>query len=226
MTDGSSTRLKMRQAKPRIAVLGLLAVLVAACGSLAPKTATSATVTPTAATSALACHAQATNARPRDHATVGIRVSTVARGWVTATEAVARGQRAAGRASARGKRTLWFRVRDTAPGERVLVQVRVQRRGRKGACQASFQPRPAKGLAAQPGASPSASPSPSPSPSPASAPPPSPAPGPSCYPLSNEGTCYEPGEYCRDSDHGMTGVAGDGEKIICEDNDGWRWEPV
>jgi hypothetical protein len=47
-----------------------------------------------------------------------------------------------------------------------------------------------------------------------------------CYPKTNGGNCYEPGEYCRDSDHGMTGVAGDGEKIQCEDNDGWRWEPV
>jgi hypothetical protein len=46
-----------------------------------------------------------------------------------------------------------------------------------------------------------------------------------CYPLSNEGTCYEPGEYCRNSDHGASGVAGDGEAITCEDNDGWRWEP-
>jgi outer membrane biosynthesis protein TonB len=46
-----------------------------------------------------------------------------------------------------------------------------------------------------------------------------------CYPLSDEGTCYEPGEYCRDSDHGASGVAGDGETITCEDNDGWRWEP-
>lgn len=53
----------------------------------------------------------------------------------------------------------------------------------------------------------------------------SPAPA-GCYPLSDEGTCYEPGEYCRDSDEGMTGVAGDGESIICEDNDGLRWEPV
>jgi hypothetical protein len=52
------------------------------------------------------------------------------------------------------------------------------------------------------------------------------APQPSCYPLSDEGTCYEPGEFCRDSDHGATGLAGDGEKIACEDNDGWRWEPV
>jgi len=50
--------------------------------------------------------------------------------------------------------------------------------------------------------------------------------GGSCHPLSNEGTCYEPGEFCRNSDHGVTGVAGDGKTIICEDNDGWRWEPV
>jgi hypothetical protein len=48
----------------------------------------------------------------------------------------------------------------------------------------------------------------------------------SCYPLSDEGTCYEPGEYCRYSDEGTTGVAGDGEQIVCEDNDGWRWEPA
>jgi len=47
-----------------------------------------------------------------------------------------------------------------------------------------------------------------------------------CYPLSNEGTCYEPGEYCRESDHGVTGRAGDGETIVCTDNDGWRWEPA
>jgi len=48
----------------------------------------------------------------------------------------------------------------------------------------------------------------------------------SCSPLTNGGHCYEPGEYCRNSDHGMYGVAGDGEKIACEDNNGWRWEPV
>jgi hypothetical protein len=47
-----------------------------------------------------------------------------------------------------------------------------------------------------------------------------------CYPLTNGGKCYEPGEYCRKSDHGASGVAGDGERIICADNDGWRWEPA
>jgi hypothetical protein len=49
---------------------------------------------------------------------------------------------------------------------------------------------------------------------------------PSCYPLSNGGRCYEPGEFCRYSDAGTTGVAGDGERIKCEDNNGWRWEPI
>ena len=57
------------------------------------------------------------------------------------------------------------------------------------------------------------------------APPASTAPA-SCHPLSNEGTCYEPGEFCRKTDHGESGVAGDGKAIKCEDNDGWRWEPV
>ena len=47
-----------------------------------------------------------------------------------------------------------------------------------------------------------------------------------CYPISDEGTCYEPGEYCREDDYGTSGVAGDGEAITCEDNDGWRWEPA
>jgi hypothetical protein len=61
-------------------------------------------------------------------------------------------------------------------------------------------------------------------PSPTAAPPPPPKA--SCYPLSDENTCYEPGEYCRDSDHGKSGVAGDGKAIICEDDDGWRWAPA
>ena len=54
-------------------------------------------------------------------------------------------------------------------------------------------------------------------------PPPAPA---ACYPLTNSGGCYEPGEYCRDADHGASGVAGDGEAITCEYNNGWRWEPT
>jgi hypothetical protein len=69
---------------------------------------------------------------------------------------------------------------------------------------------------------------PQPAPPPVQAPPP-PPPTPvsaSCYPLTNAGKCYEPGEFCRTSDHGVTGRAGDGEKIICENKNGWRWEPA
>ena len=60
----------------------------------------------------------------------------------------------------------------------------------------------------------------------AAPPPPVTEPPAGCTPKTNAGNCYEPGEFCRDDDHGATGVAGDGEKIECEDNDGWRWEPV
>jgi hypothetical protein len=61
---------------------------------------------------------------------------------------------------------------------------------------------------------------------PAAPPPPASTAPAGCHPLTNGGNCYEPGEYCRTSDHGASGVAGDGEAIICEDNNGWRWEPA
>lgn len=67
-------------------------------------------------------------------------------------------------------------------------------------------------------------PTPSPKPTPSPPLPPSPPP-PGCYPTTDSGNCYEPGEYCRTDDHGMSGVAGDGEAITCEYNNGWRWEP-
>lgn len=55
---------------------------------------------------------------------------------------------------------------------------------------------------------------------------PTPTPTPTaCYPLTSSGSCYEPGEYCPTADHGMSGVAGDGKAITCENNNGWRWEP-
>jgi hypothetical protein len=72
---------------------------------------------------------------------------------------------------------------------------------------------------------PIAPPSP-PSNPPATAPAPAPAVAGTCHPLSNSGTCYRAGEYCRNSDHGVTGVAANGEAIVCTDNNGWRWEPV
>jgi phosphatidylserine/phosphatidylglycerophosphate/cardiolipin synthase-like enzyme len=45
-----------------------------------------------------------------------------------------------------------------------------------------------------------------------------------CYPIDDEGGCYEPGEYCRDDDHASTGRSGHGQTITCEDENGtWYW---
>jgi hypothetical protein len=134
------------------------------------------------------------------------------------------GERATGRASAAGIRMLRLRVGDARRGGTVVITVRVSRHGITGSCQASLRPRAtaiaAVAAPAQPTSAPQAAPPPAAAPAP---PPPTAA---SCHPLSDEGHCYEPGEFCRDSDHGMTGVAGDGKTIRCEDNDGWRWEPI
>jgi hypothetical protein len=46
-----------------------------------------------------------------------------------------------------------------------------------------------------------------------------------CRPLSDAGHCYEPGEFCRHTDRGVRGIAGDGKRIVCRNNDGLRWEP-
>ena len=47
-----------------------------------------------------------------------------------------------------------------------------------------------------------------------------------CYPTASSGNCYEPGEFCPHADAGMHGMAGDGEAIVCENNNGLRWEPA
>jgi hypothetical protein len=206
---------------------------LAACGTSTPGAATtSVTAKPTASAvpaslaSPLPCRARAVIRRPRDHAMVGIRIRTVADAAVAAVVSLpaGHGERLAGRAGARGGESLRFRVGGATPGVRVVIDVRVSRNGRAGACRAAFRPRAA--LAAVRPSPPAPVPTPAPAPT-VHAPAPTPTPTTvSCYPLSDEGTCYEPGEYCRDSDHGASGIAGDGERIVCEDNDGWRWEPA
>jgi hypothetical protein len=218
-----------------IAFIGVLIIIGVATGGPPSNTSRTtaastprSTPTPTATKPPLECRAQATRTRPRDHTTVTIRIHTAARAQVTATSdaALARDGKTAGASSAKGTRTVRFRVGDSPPGIPLVVTVRVSRGGSIGTCQASFRPRAA---AVRPVAAPSSSAPqppataapPAPPPSPSAAPPPA-----SCYPKAASGNCYEPGEFCSEADHGITGVAGDGEKIICEDNNGWRWEPA
>jgi hypothetical protein len=193
-------------------------MMLAACSSSAPPSLAAATPSQTPATATpkppLKCDASITSHHPADHTTVGVRVRTAPHARITAVASyrlstVTHHRRADGR----GRRTLWYQVRAAKRRFQLTVDVTTSRHGRKGYCGTRFSS-PKLAHITAPAPSPSA-----PAPSP-------PASAASCYPLSNEGTCYEPGEFCRDSDHGVTGVAGDGEKIICEDNNGWRWEPA
>ena len=188
--------------------------------------------TPTADRSALKCRVQVTSKQPRDHTTVTIKVHTAAHAEVTATSRMRslKNKNVTGSSNANGTWALRLRVGDATPGTRVVVAVRVSRHGSTGNCQASFRPRAAavSAAAAQRHSLPRHR---LPRQRLHSLPRhrrqlPPPTTAASCYPLSDEGTCYEPGEYCRDDDHGMSGIAGDGENIVCEDNDGWRWEPA
>jgi hypothetical protein len=51
------------------------------------------------------------------------------------------------------------------------------------------------------------------------------SPAASCHPTTSSGHCYLPGEYCRKSDYGKSGVAGDGAKITCKKyKNAYRWQ--
>jgi len=58
-------------------------------------------------------------------------------------------------------------------------------------------------------------------------PPPPPAPA-GCHPTSPAGNCYQAGQFCSNAQHGTSGVAGNGQAILCRvASDGrWRWEPA
>jgi hypothetical protein len=120
---------------------------------------------------------------------------------VVSSPRAGRGQHLAGLASRRGTRIVRLRAGGARPGRRVVIHARVSLRHRRASCRLTVRLRHARSAGRKPRSS-------------------------SCTPLSNEGTCYEPGEFCRDSDHGASGIAGDGKRIVCEDNDGWRWEPA
>ncbi len=152
------------------------------------------------------------NTRPADYTTTVVHVRTQASVQVFTVAFYKTVDRAYfAHADNQGQAQVPYYVSGATPGCQVEVVVTVVQGHEASSCSTSFTPQQTR------------SPWPSPSPS-------SPAPRPSspaaCYPLDSEGNCYEPGEYCPDADHGMYGLAGDGEPIVCEDNNGWRWEPV
>jgi hypothetical protein len=175
-------------------------------GSSSPAPSPTPTTSPPPAP--LTSTASVTRKHPKTGTTVGVHVSTAPGARITVVAHFETGDREKmARADATGLHTFWFPLASAPPGIRVIVTVRVSAHGQKRLTRVSFTPR---------------QPPPPPAPKPTTAPP---APT-GCYPTASSGNCYEPGEFCPHADAGMSGVAGDGEAIICEDNNGLRWEPA
>lgn len=180
----------------------------------------------------LSCRAYMSKARPADNSTTVVHVRTQASVKVFTVAFYMTVHRAYFvRASRDGKAQITYYVSGATPGRNVQVVVTVVRRHKARSCSTAFTPQKAGSHSPSPSPRP---PSPSPSPSPR---PPSPSPSPSsptpvpsspaaCYPRAADGNCYMPGEFCPKADHGMLGIAGNGEAIVCDNNDGWRWEPA
>jgi hypothetical protein len=177
--------------------------------------AASATPSATPAPPPLTGTASVTRRHPIAGAKAGISVITVPDARISVVVHVQAGNRTkTARADATGLHTFWFTLGSAPPGYRVKVDVRVSANGQKRSYRAWFTPR-------QRPPPPLPTPAPAPAPSQSAAPPPA-----SCHPIASSGNCYEPGEFCPQADAGMTGVAGNGEAIICENNNGLRWEPA
>jgi hypothetical protein len=168
----------------------------------------------------LSCRAYMSNARPGDYTKTVVHVRTRASVEVFTVAFYKAVNRAYfTHAASDGRAEIAYYVSGATPGRTVPVVVTVVEKHRASSCSTSFTPTRRQ-------RSPSPAPtSHSPTPTPShSSPAPSPSGRPGCHPRTPAGNCYEPGEYCPKADHGMKGVAGDGKAIVCEDNDGWRWE--
>jgi len=177
--------------------------------SISNSPAPSPTPTATPPPAPLTSTASVTRRHPRAGTKVGVSVVTAPHVRITVIAHFETGDRdKSARADSTGLHTFWFPLGSAPPGIRVAVVVRVSAHGRKSSTRVWFTPR---------------QPPPPPAPK-ATAPPPAPPTG--CYPKASTGNCYQPGEFCPHADAGMHGVDGSGNPIICEDNDGLRWEPA
>ena len=140
---------------------------------------------------------------------VGIVVSTVPNARITVVAHFETGDHKKTARDATGLHTFWFPTGSVTPGYRVRVDVRVS-------CE---RPDPLQPDIVHPAPA-------SPSTPPQNARHLATSPPTGCYPKASTGNCYQPGEFCPHADAGMHGIDGSGNPIICEDNDGLRWEPA
>jgi hypothetical protein len=180
---------------------------IASAAQVSPTASPSSSPTASPSPAPLTGTASVTRRNPRTGTKVGVSVVTAPGARITVVAHFEAGDRKkTARADTAGLHTFWFPVGSAQPGIRVRVDVRVSAHGQRRSTRVWFTPR-----------------QPAPAPAPPSSAPPPPS---GCYPKTSSGHCYEPGEFCPHADAGMRGVAGDGEAIICEDNNGLRWEPA
>lgn len=224
VSPGGATCVTMPVMKGTLTVIGVIAAgVLAGCTSggntAASVPTTLATVTSSAAAAStqppapLPCTASASPGRPVVFTSVTIRVRTAGKAKIKTSGHYKTGRQVQRDTAGRhGRLVIIYQVGDAKPGYVVTVDVAVRKGNRSGNCTTYFTPR----------RQPRPVPPPVPSPAPSSA-----APAPQgCHPRASSGNCYEPGEFCPHADAGMTGVAGDGKTIICENNNGLRWEPA
>lgn len=184
---------------------------LAACGTTSQPAHTGAFLT---SSYTLSCNTYMSNAHPAQNAATVVHIRTQPLTKIFTVAFYRTVDRVYyGLANGDGQANVSFNIGDATSGRKVNVVVTVVQGNSAGRCATSFTPHAQESSA----------------PSPASSAPPSTGSAPSsasCYPLDAEGSCYRAGEYCSDADHGDSGVAQNGEAIICENNDGWRWEPA
>ena len=182
-------------------------------------TAASATASPTPTVTPLTGSVWLTSSHPRDGSSVGVMVATLPHARISVVAHFPAGAwRKSARADASGKHRFWYTIRSATPGYPVKVNVVMSAHGQTVSSREWFTPRPRP-----------APPAPEPAPTPTGAAAPTtaaPAPQAGCYPRASSGNCYQPGEFCPHADAGMSGIDSNGNQIICENNNGLRWEPA
>lgn len=204
-------------------ILTVPAVLaLAACGTTAQP---ARTVALTAAVHPLSCHAYVSDSRPADGTATVVHVRTQASVKVFTVAFYKTVDRAYFvRAALGGDAQIRYHVSGATPGRKVPVAITVVRGHSARTCSTSFTPRRPASAPTPPSPTPTPTPTLSPMPTPTPTPSPVPSTSAACHPLDSKGNCYKAGEYCPNADHGMHGIAQNGEPIVCEDDNGWRWE--
>jgi len=158
-------------------LVGAVLVFLTGCGAASAHVVRTADVAPITVHGKrpLKCIAWATNKDPADGTFVGVHVRTVAHARIRAVAHYrAVNDIRAFHVRARRHHTFWYYLANPVPGYRVMVTIRVRRRGRNGSCRTWFTPHRVSRPSPSPSPTASSSPTPTPTPTPTRPTPPPP----------------------------------------------------